>query len=118
MNPVSPVPQCRFSSSKAHREVHIAPTFCHSKDRHTLESCLSPNQRSDMGLVLSRRVKQRIYIKRGDRVIAEVEVSKIRGNTVFLYIDADEDLYITRDKDWSEKRLDSEIPVSGLHDQI
>ena len=69
-----------------------------------------------MGLVLSRRVKQRIYIKRGDRVIAEVEVSKIRGNTVFLYIDADEDLYITRDKDWSEKRLDQEIPVSGLHD--
>ena len=69
-------------------------------------------------MVLSRRVKQRIYIKRGDRVIAEVEVGKIRGNTVFLYIDADEDLYITRDKDWSEKRLDSEIPVSGLHDQI
>jgi sRNA-binding carbon storage regulator CsrA len=69
-----------------------------------------------MGLVLSRRVKQRIYIKRGDRVIAEVEVSKIRGNTVFLYIDADEDLYITRDKDWSEKRLDQEVPVSGLHD--
>ena len=67
-------------------------------------------------MVLSRRVKQRIYIKRGDRVIAEVEVSKIRGNTVFLYIDADEDLYITRDKDWSEKRLDQEIPVSGLHD--
>lgn len=69
-----------------------------------------------MGLVLSRRVKQRIYIKRGDRVIAEVEVGKIRGNTVFLYIDADEDLYITRDKDWSEKRLDQEVPVSGLHD--
>ena len=67
-------------------------------------------------MVLSRRVKQRIYIKRGDRVIAEVEVSKIRGNTVFLYIDADEDLYITRDKDWSEKRLDQEVPVSGLHD--
>lgn len=69
-----------------------------------------------MGLVLSRRVKQRIYIKRGDRVIAEVEVSKIRGNTVFLYIDADEDLYITRDKDWSEKRLDKEVPVSRIHD--
>ena len=67
-------------------------------------------------MVLSRRVKQRIYIKRGDRVIAEVEVSKIRGNSVFLYIDADEDLYITRDKDWSEKRLDQEVPVSGLHD--
>ena len=71
-----------------------------------------------MGLVLSRRVKQRIYIKRGDRVIAEFEVSKIRGNTVFLYIDADEDLYITRDKDWSEKRLDKEVPVPRLHDQI
>ena len=69
-----------------------------------------------MGLVLSRRVKQRIYIKRGDRVIAEVEVSKIRGNTVFLYIDADEDLYITRDKDWSEKRLDKEVPIPRLHD--
>ena len=69
-------------------------------------------------MVLSRRVKQRIYIKRGDRVIAEVEVSKIRGNTVFLYIDADEDLYITRDKDWSEKRLDQKVPVSRLHDQI
>ena len=69
-------------------------------------------------MVLSRRVKQRIYIKRGDRVIAEVEVSKIRGNTVFLYIDADEDLYITRDKDWSEKRLDKEVPVPRLHDQI
>ena len=116
MNPVSPVPQCRFSSSKAHREVQIAPTFCHLKDRHTLESCLSPNQRSDMGLVLSRRVKQRIYIKRGDRVVAEIEVSKIRGNTVFLYIDADEDLYITRDKDWSEKRLDQKVPVPRLHD--
>ena len=69
-----------------------------------------------MGLVLSRRVKQRIYFKRGDRVIAEVVVSKIKENTVYLYIDADEDLYITRDKDWSEKRLDQEVPVSGLHD--
>ena len=69
-------------------------------------------------MVLSRRVKQRIYIKRGDRVIAEVEVSKIRGNTVFLYIDADEDLYITRDKDWNEKRLDKEVPIPRLHDQI
>ena len=67
-------------------------------------------------MVLSRRVKQRIYIKRGDRVVAEVEVSKIRGNTVFLYIDADEDLYITRDKEWGEKRLDKKVPVSGLHD--
>tara|TARA_Y100001963_G_C6703196_1_gene410549 strand:+ start:437 stop:625 length:189 start_codon:yes stop_codon:yes gene_type:complete len=62
-----------------------------------------------MGLVLSRRVKQRIYIKRGDRVIAEVEVGKIRGNTVYLYIDADEDLYITRDKEWSEERSNQEI---------
>jgi sRNA-binding carbon storage regulator CsrA len=69
-----------------------------------------------MGLVLSRRVKQRIYIKRGDRVIAEIEVSKVRGNTVWLYIDADEDLYITRDKEWGEKRLDQEVPVSGVHD--
>jgi sRNA-binding carbon storage regulator CsrA len=62
-----------------------------------------------MGLVLSRRVKQRIYIKRGDRVVAEIEVGKIRGNTVFLYIDADEDLYITRDKEWGEKRSNQEI---------
>ena len=69
-----------------------------------------------MGLKLSRKKGERIYIKRGDRIIAEVEVSKIRGNTVFLYIDADEDLYITRDKDWSEKRLDKEVPVSRLHD--
>jgi sRNA-binding carbon storage regulator CsrA len=69
-----------------------------------------------MGLVLSRRVKQRIYIKRGDRVVAEIEVSKVRGNTVWLYIDADEDLYITRDKEWGEKRLDKEVPVSGVHD--
>ena len=69
-----------------------------------------------MGLVLSRRVKQRIYIKRGDRVVAEIEVGKVRGNTVWPYIDADEDLYITRDKDWGEKRLDQEVPVSGVHD--
>ena len=69
-----------------------------------------------MGLVLSRRVKQRIYIKRGDRVVAEIEVGKIRGNTVFLSIDADQDLYITRAKEWSEARLDQEVPVSGLHD--
>ena len=69
-----------------------------------------------MGLVLSRRVKQRIYIKRGDRVVAEIEVSKVRGKTVWLYIDADEDLYITRDKEWGEKRLDKEVPVSGVHD--
>jgi sRNA-binding carbon storage regulator CsrA len=62
-----------------------------------------------MGLVLSRRVKQRIYIKRGDRVVAEIEVGKIRGNTVFLYIDADQDLYITRDKEWSEERSNQEI---------
>ena len=67
-------------------------------------------------MVLSRRVKQRIYIKRGDRVVAEIEVGKIRGNTVYLYIDADEDLYITRDKEWGEKRFDQEVPVSGVHD--
>jgi sRNA-binding carbon storage regulator CsrA len=69
-----------------------------------------------MGLVLSRRVKQRLYIKRGDRVVAEIEVSKVRGNTVWLYIDADEDLYITRDKEWGAERLDQEVPVSGVHD--
>ena len=69
-----------------------------------------------MGLVLSRRVKQRIYIKRGDRVVAEIEVGKVSGNTVWLHIDADEELFITRDKEWGEKRLDSEVPVSRLHD--
>ena len=42
-------------------------------------------------------------------MIAEVEVGKIRGNTVYLYIDADEDLYITRDKEWSEERSNQEI---------
>jgi len=69
-----------------------------------------------MGLVLSRRKGQKIFIKRGDRIITEIEVSKIRGNTVFLHIDADEDLYITRDKEWGEKRLDQEVSVSGVHD--
>ena len=71
-----------------------------------------------MGLKLSRKKGERIYIKRGDRIIAEVEVSKIQGNMVFLYIDADQDLYITRDKDWkgsshdaSGKRSDKKVPV-------
>ena len=72
---------------------------------HVSCSCLSPNQRSDMGLVLSRRVKQRLYLKRGDRVVAEIEVGKVSGKTVWLYIDADEDLYITRDKERSGKLL-------------
>mgnify|MGYP003121889311 FL=1 len=58
-----------------------------------------------MGLVLSRRVKQRLYLKRGDRVVAEIEVGKVSGKTVWLYIDADEDLYITRDKERSGKLL-------------
>ena len=69
-----------------------------------------------MGLVLSRRKGQKIFIKRGDRIIAEIEVSKISGNPVFLHIAADEDLYITRDKEWGEKRLDQEVPVSRLYD--
>ena len=69
-----------------------------------------------MGLVLSRRVKQRIYIKRGDRVIAEIEVGKVNGNTVWLHIDADEELFITRNKEWGAERFDQEVPVSGVHD--
>ena len=58
-----------------------------------------------MGLVLSRRVKQRLYLKRGDRVVAEIEVGKVSGKTAWLYIDADEHLYITRDKERSGKLL-------------
>ena len=69
-----------------------------------------------MGLVISRKVKQGIFIKRGDRVVAEIEVSKVRGNTVWLYIDADEDLYITRDKEWGAERFNKKVPVSGVHD--
>ena len=68
-----------------------------------------------MGLVISRKLKQGIFIKRGDRVIAEVEIKKVSGKTVWLHIDADENLQITRDKEWGEKRLDQEVPVSGLH---
>jgi len=49
-------------------------------------------------------------------VVAEIEVGKVSGKTVWLYIDADEDLRITRDKEWGEKRLDKKISVSGLHD--
>ena len=69
-----------------------------------------------MGLVISRKLKQGIFIKRGDRVIAEVEIKKVSGKTVWLHIDADEDLRITRDKEWGEERLDQKIRVSGLHD--
>ena len=114
MNPVLPAPHCRFSSSKNTGKVRtfILPP----KGQTQVESCLSPNQRSDMGLVLSRRVKQRLYLKRGDRVVAEIEVGRVSGKTVWLYINADEDLRITRDKEWGEKRLDQEVPVSGLHD--
>jgi sRNA-binding carbon storage regulator CsrA len=64
-----------------------------------------------MGLVLSRRVKQSIYIKRGDRVVAEIEVTKIKGKHVWININADQDLIINKDKDLGEKRLDQEIPV-------
>ena len=69
-----------------------------------------------MGLVLSRKVKQSIYIKRGDRVVAEIEVTKIKGKHVWININADQDLIINKDKDLGEKRLDQEVPVSGLHD--
>ena len=74
-----------------------------------MESCLSPNQRNDMGLVISRKVKQGIFIKRGDRVVAEVEIKKVSGKTVWLHIDADENLRITRDKDFGEERSNQEI---------
>ncbi len=69
-----------------------------------------------MGLVLSRRVKQRIYIKRGDRVVVEMQIHKIKGKHVWININADENLRITRDKEWGEERLDQEVSVSGLHD--
>ena len=62
-----------------------------------------------MGLVISRKVKQSIYIKRGDRVVAEVEIKKVSGKTVWLHIDADENLRITRDKDFGEERSNQEI---------
>ena len=62
-----------------------------------------------MGLVISRKVKQGIFIKRGDRVVAEVEIKKVSGKTVWLHIDADENLRITRDKDFGEERSNQEI---------
>ena len=109
MNPVLPAPHCRFSSSKNAGKVRtfILPP----KGQTQVESCLSPNQRNDMGLVISRKVKQGIFIKRGDRVVAEVEIKKVSGKTVWLHIDADENLRITRDKEWGEKRLDQEVPI-------
>jgi len=67
-----------------------------------------------MGLVLSRRKGQKIFIKRGERLIAEIEITKITGSTVRLHIEADEDLYITRERDHGE-RLDQEVPLHGLH---
>ncbi len=68
-----------------------------------------------MGLVLSRRKGQKVFIKRGERLIAEIEIAKITGrNTVRLHIEADEDLYITRERDHGE-RLDQEVPLHGLH---
>jgi len=71
-----------------------------------------------MGLKLSRKKGERIYIKRGDRVVVEMQIHKIKGKHVWININADENLRITRDKDWSEKRLDQEVSVSGVHDQI
>lgn len=69
-----------------------------------------------MGLCLSRRKGQKIFIKRGERVIAEIEIERISGrNTVRLHIEADEDLYITRERDHGE-RLDQEVPLHGIHD--
>ena len=69
-----------------------------------------------MGLVLSRRKGQKIFIKRGERVIAEIEIERISGrNTVRLHIEADPDLYITRERDYG-KRLDQEIPLHGIRD--
>jgi len=69
-----------------------------------------------MGLVLSRRKGQKIFIKRGERVIAEIEIERISGrNTVRLHIEADEDLYITRERDYGE-RLDQEVPLHGIRD--
>ena len=69
-----------------------------------------------MGLVLSRRKGQKIFIQRGERVIAEIEIAKITGrNTVRLHIEADEDLHITRERDYGG-RLDQEVPVHGIRD--
>ena len=107
MNPVLPAPHCRFSSSKNAGKVRtfILPP----KGQTQVESCLSPNQRNDMGLVLSRRVKQSIYIKRGDRVVAEIKIKKVSGKQVWININADQDLIINKDKDLGEERLDQEV---------
>ena len=68
-----------------------------------------------MGLVLSRRKGQKIFIKRGERLIAEIEITKITGrNTVRLLIEAVDDLHITREIDHGN-RLDQEVPLHGLH---
>jgi len=70
-----------------------------------------------MGLVLSRRKGQKIFIKRGERLIAEIEITKITGrNTVYLHIDADEELFITRDLEINDKRMDQEVPLYGIRD--
>ena len=107
MNPVLPAPHCRFSSSKNAGKVRtfILPP----KGQTQVESCLSLNQRNDMGLVISRKVKQSIYIKRGDRVVAEIEVTKIKGKHVWININADQDLRINKDKDLGEERSNQEI---------
>ena len=69
-----------------------------------------------MGLVLSRRKGQKIFIKRGERVIVEIEITKISGrNTVRLQIEADENLHITRERDYGE-RLDQKVPLYGIRD--
>ena len=69
-----------------------------------------------MGLVLSRRKGQKIFIKRGERVIAEIEIARISGrNTVRLHIEADPHLHITRERDHGE-RLDQEVPLHGIRD--
>ena len=107
MNPVLPAPHCRFSSSKNAGKVRtfILPP----KGQTQVESCLSLNQRNDMGLVISRKVKQSIYIKRGDRVVAEIKIKKVSGKQVWININADQDLIINKDKDLGEERLDQEV---------
>ena len=107
MNPVSPV--LHTGSPLAKHTGKVRTFILPSKGQTQVESCLSPNQRSDMGLVLSRRVKQSIYIKRGDRVVAEIEVTKIKGKHVWININADQDLIINKDKDLGEKRSNQEI---------
>ena len=62
-----------------------------------------------MGLVLSRKVKQSIYIKRGDRVVAEIKIKKVSGKQVWININADQDLIINKVKDFGEERSNQEI---------